>query len=138
MDGIVILTDSTCRPSSPKIAITVSYIIMILLSSAFPDYDIVPSRIQNLMHIPAYLVLTILLLQLYKNYRINGWKRIVLALLTSMVVGLVGEMIQSFIPSRFPSIVDLIRNFTGTVAGIILFYWVEKTKPGLIWRILCR
>lgn len=129
---------NTCRPSSPKIAITVSYIILILLSSAFPDYDIVPSRIQNLMHIPAYFILTILLLQFYKNNRINGWKRITLALLSSMAVGLVGEMIQAFIPSRSPSIIDLIRNFAGSLAGIMLFHWVEKTKPGLIWRILCQ
>jgi len=138
MDGIEIITENTCRPSNPKIAITVSYIILILLSSAFPDYDIIPSRIQNLMHIPAYLILTILLLQLLKNFRIGGWKRIVFALIISMIVGLIGEMIQSFIPSRFPSGSDIFRNFIGTVFGIFFFFILEKTKPGLLWRILCR
>jgi len=100
----------TCWPFKSKIALTISYIILVLASSAIPMdrqiqgfqfiVDIKPV-IQNLLHIPMFAVLAILFLQILKNYQIKGFKRIVLVLLCSVFFGIISEAIQIVIPGRY-------------------------------------
>lgn len=128
-----------------KIVVVLIYMFLLLASSAIPMdrqikglqfvIDIKPT-IQNLLHIPAYIVLAILFLQIFQNYQIGDWRRNVLVLLGAGLVGILSEIIQIAVPGRYGSIADIGLNFIGTIAGILIYNRVEKTKLGLIKRIV--
>jgi VanZ family protein len=98
--------------------------------------DLKPT-VQNLLHIPAYMVLAILFLQIFQNYQIEGWRRNVLVLMGAGLVGILSEIIQIAVPGRYGGLADMGLNVIGTLAGILIYSHVEKTKPGLIKRIVC-
>jgi VanZ family protein len=119
---------------------------LLLASSAIPmDQEIqglqfvidLKPTIQNLLHIPAYIVLSILILQILQNYNIADWKRNALVLLGAGLIGILSEMIQIVVPGRYGGLADIGLNFIGTIAGILIYSHVEKAKPGLIRRIVC-
>ena len=119
---------------------------LLLASSAIPmDHeiqgiqfviDLNPTN-QNLLHIPAYIVLAILILQIFQNYQIDGWRRNALVLLGSGLIGILSEIIQIAVPGRYGGLTDIGLNFIGTIAGILMYNHIEKAKPGLIRRIVC-
>ena len=136
----------TCRPSNSKILVTLIYMFLLLASSTVPmDREIqglqfiidLKPTVQNLLHIPAYMVLAILFLQIFQNYQIEGWRRNVLVLMGAGLVGILSEIIQIAVPGRYGGLADMGLNVIGTLAGILIYSHVEKTKPGLIKRIVC-
>jgi VanZ family protein len=136
----------TCRPSNMKIFVVLIYMFLLLASSAIPmDREILGLQfvidlkptIQNLLHIPMYMVLAIFFLQVLQNYQIDGWRRNVLVLLGAGFVGILSEFIQIAVPGRYGGLSDIGLNFIGTITGIFIYSFVEKTKPGLIRRIVC-
>ena len=98
--------------------------------------DLKPT-IQNLLHIPMYIVLTILFLQIMQNYQIEGWKGNVLVFLGAGCFGIINEVIQIVIPGRYAGLTDIALNLIGVLAGILIYNLVGKFKPGLIRRIVC-
>ena len=136
----------TCRPSKMKITLTLIYMIFLLASSAIPMdgpiqglqfiIDLKPT-IQNLLHIPIYMVLAIFFLQILQNYQIEGWRRNLLVILGAGLIGTLSEIIQIAVPGRYGGLSDIGLNFIGTITGIFIYSFVEKTKPGLIRRIVC-
>jgi glycopeptide antibiotics resistance protein len=122
------------------------YLLLLLAASAIPMdrqikglqfiIDLKPT-IQNLLHIPMYMVLAILFLQVLKNYQIEGWRRNFLVLLGAGLIGVLSEIIQIAVPGRYGGLSDIGLNFIGTIAGILIYSHVEKAKPGLIKRIVC-
>jgi hypothetical protein len=135
-----------CRPSNIKIFVVLIYMFLLLASSAIPMereirglqfvIDLKPT-IQNLLHIPAYTVLAILLLQIFQNSHIADWKRNALVLLGAGLIGILSEIIQIAVPGRYGGMADIGLNFIGTIAGILIYNFIEKAKPGLIRRIVC-
>ena len=99
--------------------------------------DLKPA-IQNLLHIPMYAVLAILFLQVLQNYQFGGWKRNALVLLCSVCFGIINEIIQIPIPGRYAGIGDILSNLVGTIVGMATYIFAEKTRPGLIRRIICK
>jgi VanZ family protein len=95
------------------------------------------ATIQNLLHIPAYIVLAVFLLQILQNYQIDGRKRNWLIFLYAGLIGVLSEIIQIVVPGRYPGLLDIGLNLIGTLVGILLFYYLERTKPGLMRRIVC-
>ena len=93
--------------------------------------------IQNLLHIPAYIVLAILLLQIFQNYQIDGRRRNWLVLLCAGLIGVFSEIVQIVIPGRYPGLLDIGLNLIGTLAGILIFHYLERVKPGLMRRMVC-
>jgi glycopeptide antibiotics resistance protein len=135
-----------CRPSNIKIFVVLIYMFLLLASSAIPmDQEIqglqfvidLKPTIQNLLHIPAYIVLAILLLQIFQNSHIADWRRNALVLLGAGLIGILSEMIQIVVPGRYGGMADIGLNFIGTIAGILIYSFIEKAKPGLIRRIVC-
>ena len=119
---------------------------LLLASSAIPmDQEIqglqfvidLKPTIQNLLHIPAYIVLSILVLQIFQNFQIEGWRRNALVFLGSGFIGILSEIIQIAVPGRYGGLADIGLNFIGTIAGILIYGHFEKTKPGLLRRIVC-
>ena len=136
----------TCRPSNMKIFVVLIYTFLLLASSAIPMdgpiqglqfiIDLKPT-IQNLLHIPMYMVLAIFFLQILQNYQIEGWRRNLLVILGAGLIGILSEIIQIAVPGRYGGLSDIGLNFIGTITGIFIYSFVEKTKPGLIRRIVC-
>jgi hypothetical protein len=127
----------TCRPSKPKIALTTIYMLLLLAASAIPmDREIqglqfiidLKPTIQNLLHIPMYLVLAIFFLQISQNYQIKGWRRNALVLLSVGLIGILSEIIQIAVPGRYGGLSDIGLNFIGAIAGILIYSHVKK--PG--------
>ncbi len=136
----------TCKPSKPKIVITVIYMLFILTTSLIPmDRKIsglnfiieLKPYIQNVLHIPLYAVLSILFLQTFKNYYPKISKRIFLIFVCCGGFGILNEILQSVVPGRYVGMGDIILNFIGVIIGIIIFIFVEKSRPGLFRRIIC-
>ena len=136
----------TCRPSNKKIRIVLSYVLLLLGSSLIPmDRDIqglqfiidLKPAIQNLLHIPMYIVLAILFLQILQNYQIEGWKAYILVFLSSGFFGIINEIIQIVIPGRYGGLMDIYLNLVGAIIGIIIYMIVAKFRPSLIRRIVC-
>ena len=135
----------TCKPSKPKIAFTIGYMSLILATSLVPGFEISDSEsisiarqvIQNLLHIPIFAILSILFLQIARNYDIGRWKAGSLAFVFCGIFGLLNEIIQIFIPGRFGGLMDIGLNSIGALIGILIYFSVEKSRPGLIYRIIC-
>lgn len=135
-----------CRPSNKKIALSLSYVILILASSLIPmDRDItglqfiidLKPTIQNLLHIPIYAVLAILFLQILQNYRIEGRKADLTVFLAAGFFGVLNEVIQMVVPGRYAGLTDMGLNLIGALIGICIYHLVGKFRPGLIRRIVC-
>ena len=84
-----------------------------------------------------FAILAILWLQISKQYEIEGKKRIVLILLLSFGFGILNELIQLTIPGRYAGILDMGLNTIGVLCGIALYVLLEKSKPGLLRKIVC-
>ncbi len=126
-----------CRLSKPKIAITVSYMLLILMTSLIPmDQDIrglsfmigLEPIIQSLLHIPMFAILAILSLQLFKAHQIRGPKRITLVLLFCISFGMLNEIIQIFVPGRYAGILEIGLNTIGVLCGVLLSVLVDRSK----------
>ena len=135
----------TCKPSKPKIAFTIGYMSLILATSLVPGFEISDSEsisiarqiIQNLLHIPMFAILSILFLQIARNFDIGRWKAGSLTFVFCGIFGLLNEIIQLFIPGRFGGLMDIGLNSIGALIGILIYFLVEKSRPGLIYRIIC-
>ena len=136
----------TCRPSNSKIFVVLIYMLLLLASSAIPmDREIrglqlvidLKPTIQNLLHIPMYIVLSILFFQILQNYQIEVWKGNILVFLGSGCFGIINEIIQIFVPGRYAGLTDIGLNLFGVLIGILIYNYVGKIKPRLIRRIMC-
>ena len=47
------------------------------------------------------------------------------------------EIIQTFVPGRFGGLIDIGLNSVGAIVGIIIYFVVEKSRQGVIYRIIC-
>ncbi len=99
-------------------------------------FDIDPTT-QNLLHIPAFFVLTIVWLQIATNYGFGNGKKFAFVFLTTLAFGAFIEAAQWFIPGRYPDIADVGFNIVGILAAMAVFLFAEKRKPGLVKKVVC-
>ena len=134
-----------CRRNAIKIILTSVYMLLLLTSSMIPmDRQIkglqfviaLKPAIQNLLHIPMFAILSFLFLLILQPFQIEIWKRNVIVLLSSGLFGLINEIIQISVPGRYGGLTDIMLNLAGAILGIIVFGLVEKSKSGLIRRII--
>jgi VanZ family protein len=135
-----------CKPGKLRIFLATAYILLILLSSLIPmDENIRTFRflldlnptIQNLLHIPAFAILSILCLQVLSYSPMVRIKKLGLVLVFSIVFGIVNELVQIAVPGRYPGLLDIGLNCIGATLGIILFAVAEQRHSGLLRRVVC-
>ena len=83
-----------------------------------------PSAIQeaahNFLHVPAYVILTVLLIKIFMVQSRKLWERAaVLAFVLAFAYGLGIEFLQGLIPGRNPSLLDVVLNSIGAGIGIL-------------------
>jgi len=71
----------------------------------------------NALHIPAYAVLTYLLIHCFKNI---STKTLLSAGLIALGYGILMEYFQSLTPNRYPSLMDVGLNFVGILFVILI------------------
>ena len=136
-----------CKPNKPKIFLLTFFILFLFATSLIPmDREIeglgfifaMEPTLQNLLHIPVYMVLGILWLQVLQPHRMSGRKKLVLVFLLSSLIGIVTELIQTTVPGRYPSLIDTTFNVMGSGLGIVLYYRLYHTSDSFIRRLVCQ
>lgn len=116
-----------------NIATLAGYMGLLLIVSSIPDHNpssrdlghwlaLIPPITQNLLHIPAYGLLTLLWIRTLRAHGIGTRPSIWIALVLASGYGALLEIYQVWVPGRFPSLWDFALN----VVGILLFsrlYW---------------
>ena len=101
-----------------------SHELIVRLSEQLFDY---PFWLQDLSHLPLFCVLAWLWSWfLGPPYSLSS-ALMNKALLLSLGYGIFNELIQAFIPQRFPSMGDLVMNSLGVTLGVYLHSFLSKT-----------
>ena len=136
-----------CVPSKPKILLLILCMLAIFSTSLISidlDVSILRSFFQikallfNMMHIPLFMILTVLWLQITQVYGLERWKNILSAVLVTSFVGILYELTQMTIPGRNPSLHDVLFNSLGSMLGIILYCKLEHASPSTLKRLVCQ
>ena len=91
---------------------------------------LLPPQIHNLLHIPAYAVLTGLWWMAWRQRgrgAVGAWTR---AALWAVGFGAVDEIHQYFVPGRYMSITDMLLNAAGALlmVGVLLLGWRRPSR----------
>lgn len=86
--------------------------------------DFIKEVVHNLLHVPAYAVLTWLLVRCSLALDRRRWMY-VRAFVLSALWGIFMEVLQSFAPGRFPSVMDVGSNAFGSLSAI---YFLRTTQ----------
>jgi len=96
----------------------------IFLLSSIPDtgdsghvINSISPTIQNILHIPVYGLLALLWILTLRTHGFPENRSVWAAILLSSAYGGLMEIYQTWVPGRFPSVMDFLLN----VAGILLF-----------------
>ena len=137
----------TCSPSLRKMILLILYSLLILGGSLIPMdgssktfaifMDLKP-MLQNLLHIPVFALLAILLLQVLDGYGIQGIRKWLTTLTSILIFGILNEMIQLAVPGRYPGLLDILLNSFGTMVGFALYFYFEKRHHTLFHRLVCK
>lgn len=136
----------TCKPDKKKVILLLSYMTLIMMSSIIPmDREISGLRLiiamkpelQNLLHIPMFAVLSILLLQVLSGYDMSPARRTAILLGVAVSFGIINEMVQIFIPGRYAGVPDMVLNLIGIFIGILLYKVLRRTTPNFLRRLVC-
>ena len=127
----------TCKPTKLISSTTIGILALALLPITFDlSYNI--QLFNNWMHIPAFAVITVVFLQLSKNFRLSGWLWLFCVVLSLLFIGIAIEAAQIVIPGRMVSKAEMFRNIVGIFFGIVFFFLTERLKPGLVRQVVCR
>lgn len=82
-------------------------------------WSVMPPSLQNFLHVPMFIGFTYLLGSLMEDL-FKKTNRIAIILIISFCMGTLLEMIQSFVPGRYPGLVDILLNLLGAVIGLLV------------------
>jgi VanZ family protein len=105
---------------------------LLAISPLIPDGNkIIPRitpQVQNILHVPVFAMLSIMLFLIFCDYQMDRLKSIILVILISQAVSIFTESIQLFIPDRCPSFKDIRSNFIGTSIGVFFIFGMNIIK----------
>ena len=108
---------------------TIIYMILIFILSSIPGRYIGMkgfTLIDKWVHMIEYSILGVLILLTLKNRIINNKIRIISAVALSTFYGITDEIHQLFVPNRSFDYFDILADFIGSCAGVLLFYIVSS------------
>lgn len=84
--------------------------------------------LQNFLHIPIFGLLAYLWLKSLAKLSISAWAKIIITLIISIFYGILDEIHQLFVPGRYCSLMDIVLNLFGVIAGIVLFFLLRRFR----------
>ena len=82
------------------------------------------------MHVPAYMVLAVLILGSFSTPGRSQWGRILVAAAASTGYGAILELGQHFTQGRVGSVLDILLNTLGAVLGAAaMLAWLRRHPP---------
>jgi len=118
---------------------TTAYVCLLILVSTLPGnlsqstiigrfYVLTAPQLQNLLHVPAYAVLTFLLCRLLCGSNLRSTGGLLAAMFGATLFGMFMEGIQLFIPGRYPGTTDALLNGVGASIGSLTYYRALKAS----------
>lgn len=84
--------------------------------------------LRKLAHLTEFCTLGMLLSWLYAMLLKKPWQHLTFPFLCGMLAACVDETIQCFVPDRGPGIQDVGIDTLGVTLGIVIIYFIRKTK----------
>jgi hypothetical protein len=135
-----------CTPSWRKIAVLVggilcmlgtSFLSLDLNASSIPFIRLDKAAVYNMLHVPLFILITVLWLQIVQVYRLSAWQKAISAFCFSFSVGTLYEALQVLNPGRSASLEDIFINAAASLIGIALYLALDRSKPNLLRKIVC-
>lgn len=82
--------------------------------------------IRKSAHFFNYMILGILIVLALSNENIENIKGLLISILICLLVSILDEFYQSFVPGRGPGILDVFIDMTGALAGMLLCQLILK------------
>jgi glycopeptide antibiotics resistance protein len=110
-----------------KTLFTIAFMLAIFLSSlialdgtarGFEFFENISPAVKSLLHIPLFFVFTLVLLRVFNHYESQRAVQIASALILANYVGLLNEWLQSTIPYRHFSWLDVLYNLAGSLIAV--------------------
>jgi VanZ family protein len=77
-------------------------------------------------HFTVYFVLAVLLWWVLGLFSLSSSGRYLTAWVLAVLYGISDEWHQSFIPGRYPDVLDVITDGIGAACGLLLVWWVTR------------
>ena len=82
----------------------------------------------KLRHVFQYSPQSFLCAFCLEQFNLNLKRRVLLSILTITMIGILTEIIQMFIPSRIPALLDVMWNFIAAIIGATFYLCLIKYK----------
>lgn len=99
-----------------------------LLPSGTDKLDSGHGLLRKLAHFTEFCTLGMLFSWLYAMVLKKPWQHLTFPFLCGVVAACVDETIQCFVPDRGPGIKDVGIDTLGVILGIVIIYFIRKTK----------
>lgn len=108
------------------------YVPIIFVLSIRPMPQSIPGNMDKVIHIAVYSLVGALFTRTLVNGMHIGMKNraIALALISSIALGTLIEVVQHFIPYRDASFMDMAANGVGAVIGVSIYIFTAKPFKG--------
>lgn len=102
------------------------YIMLVAVVSLTPaDSSALPIKhIDKVGHFIAYVLMAVLALVSFK-----GWGKQIPALLLTVIIGVLLEWGQRFVPGRLVTLTDGSANMLGLISGVLLYWLYYRRSP---------
>lgn len=125
--------------------ILISYAALLLVASILPDtrqtgdpfqnlLTFISPTLQNALHIPAYGLLAWLICEAANRRGSSPNLSMIAGMATAMSYGMLMEVIQIWVPGRYPSAMDIAFNALG--AGIGSWIWKKSARHRSLPRVI--
>lgn len=103
--------------------ILIAYVVLLFIGAVISVPQQISSirGIDKVVHFGEYLLLGIILVKFLQLFGFEGRRQLLAALAIGLVLMVLSEFIQSFVPGRSPDILDLTADFLGFIIGVRLF-----------------
>jgi len=88
--------------------------------------DLVSSRVANIAHVPAYVLLVLLWIVTLRDHGVTEQGSMWVAFLVASGYGALIELNQVWIPGRFASTLDVMSNIAGSLIFVWLYWWATR------------
>ncbi len=123
----------------PRFTLPIAYMLCVLLLSSIPGdtsesiptfvLSLIPSSIQNLLHIPLFAGLGLSWIWALNPTQLTTHQKSAALLLICISFAILDELHQLSIPGRYGSVSDLILD----IIGILSALWFQHKEPFQAW-----